>query len=111
MGKVVAIGLALVVGIILLGWVLNVESLLRYRTFAPQWEAARREVFEETKSYNQGMIQELQNMQFEYAKASPEQQQALASIILRRTADYDLDRMPSDLRAFVQQLRRERMGR
>ena len=49
----------------------------------------RRETFEESKAYNAGMIQELQNMQFEYVKAAPEQKDALASIILHRVADYD----------------------
>ena len=47
-------------------------------------------------------------MEFEYVKASPEQRDALASIILHRAADYDVDRLPSDLRAFISQVKNER---
>jgi hypothetical protein len=56
------------------------------------------------------MIQELENMQFEYIKAKPEQKAALASIILHRAADYDVERLPLDLRSFIEKLRTERGG-
>jgi hypothetical protein len=55
------------------------------------------------------MAQEIQNMQFEYIKAAPEQKDALASIILHRTADFDLDKLPEDTKMFIQQLRNERV--
>ncbi len=61
--------------------------------------------FMQTKSYQQGMIQELQNMQFDYVKADPEAQKALASIILHRAADFPESEMPDDLRAFIRKLR------
>ncbi|MBI3634526.1 MAG: hypothetical protein HY228_02815, partial [Candidatus Yonathbacteria bacterium] len=75
-----------------------------------KYEQVRRETFEQTKSYRQGMIQELQNMQFQYVQASPEQKQALASIILHWVSDFNLDEndVSPDLRAFVQQIRHER---
>lgn len=91
-----------------LGWAFQGNSFFMYRYFAPKQEAVRRDVFEQSKAYQQGMVQELQNMQFEYAKATPSQQAALASIILHRAADFDENEMPADLRAFVQQLRNQR---
>lgn len=94
--------------ILVLTWIVQGNNFFIYKVFAPQYEQTRREVFEETKSYNQGMIQELQNMQFEYVKADPSHKDALASIILQRTADYDLNKLPPDLRQFVQKLREER---
>lgn len=96
--------------IIVLGvsWLVQGNDFFLTKVFAPKYEAVRRSTFEESKAYNQGMQQELQNMQFEYVKAAPEQKDALASIILHRAADYDLDRMPTDLRYFVQSLRNER---
>jgi len=84
-----------------LGWLAQGNQFFMYKYFAPKQEAVRRQVFEETKSYNQGMVQELCNMQFEYIKASPSQQAALASIILHRAADYDENKLPSDLRQFI----------
>ena len=80
-------------------------DLFFYKFFAPKYEDARRETFEHSKAYNQGMIQELQDMQFQYEQASPEHKSALASIILHRAADYDEDKLPSDLRSFIQSLK------
>lgn len=93
-----------------LTWVVQGNDFFLYQFFAPKYEAVRRDVFEQTKSYNQGMIQELQNMQFEHAKAKPEQKDALASVILHRTADFNLNQaqVPDNLRKFIEQLRRER---
>ena len=67
-------------------------------------EAARRTVFENSKSYRDGMIQELQNMQIEYIQASPEHQKALASIIKHRAAGIDLNDLPRDLSSFIRGL-------
>ena len=89
-----------------LSWAVMGNSFFLYKAFAPAMEDTRRDVFENTKSYNQGMIQELQNMQFEYIKAKPEHKDALASIILHRAADYDEKQLPSDLRGFIEKLRR-----
>lgn len=86
-------------------FILTGTDLPFYRYFAPKREAARREVFEETKSYNQGMVQELDNMRFEWVKADDAHKQALGSIILHRAADYPEDRMPADLRDFIRSLR------
>lgn len=91
--------------ILAITWIAQGNEFFLYKFFAPKQEAVRREVFEETKSYNQGMVQELQNMQFEYIKAEPSQKAALASIILHRAADYPADRLPTDLRAFINGLR------
>ncbi|MDO8582637.1 MAG: hypothetical protein Q7R63_01455 [bacterium] len=91
-----------------LGWLAQGNDFFMYKFFAPKQEAVRREVFEESKAFNQGMIQELQNMQFEYMKAGEKEKDALASIILHRAADYDESKMPADLRDFIRDLKRER---
>lgn len=92
-----------------MAWIVQGNEFFLYRYFAPKQEAIRREVFEQSKAYNQGMIQELQNMQFEYVKVAPESKEALASIILHRAADYPLDKMPADLRSFIEGLKRDKM--
>ena len=93
---------AVVIGI---SWVLMGNDFFLYKYFAPKTEAVRRTVFEQSKAYNQGMIQELQNMQFAYYQADTNHQAALASIILHRAADYPNDKLPSDLYNFIQKLR------
>lgn len=97
------------VGLLLgIGWVVQGNDFFMYQMFAPKYESVRRETFEQSKAFNQGMIQELQDMQFQYVKAAPEHKVALASIILHRVADYDESKLPTDLRSFVSGLRRER---
>jgi hypothetical protein len=54
------------------------------------------------------MIQELQNMQFDYIKANDAQKAALADVILRRVADFPGEDMPRDLATFVQELKQKR---
>ncbi len=106
--RYVGLGVLVVAVLMGLGWVVTGNEFFLYRYFAPKQEAVRRQVFEQTKSYNQGMIQELQNMQFQYEQADDAHKAALASIILHRAADYDEERLPADLGQFIRQLRRTR---
>jgi hypothetical protein len=114
MKNVFAIGgglAAFVVVAIGLVWIFQGNEFFMYRWFAPKYEDVRRETFEHSKAYRQGAVQELQNMQFEYAKADDAHKDALASIILHRAADLDEEVMPPDLRAFIHQLKQERAAR
>ena len=86
-------------------WIAQGSDFFLYKVFAPKYANVQREVFENTHSYNKGMVQELQNMQFEYEQASPEHKAALASIILHRVADYDETKLPPDMQNFVRKLR------
>ena len=96
-------GLLLVVG---LGWFAAANQLAMFKVFNPAYQQAQRETFEQSKSYRQGMVQELQNMQFEYEQASPEHKAALRRIILQRAADFPDDDMTPALASFVNKLRR-----
>ncbi len=94
--------------IFLIGWMVEGNNFFMYKFFAPKREAVRREVFEQTKSYNQGMIQELDNMRMEYIQADTNHQTAMASIILHRAADYDmtiLKQKNPDLYQFIENLK------
>jgi hypothetical protein len=94
-------GLVVIFGI---GWVVRANFFAQEKVFAPQEEALRRETFEQSKAYNQGLAQEIQGMQFEYVKATPDQRAAMRSIILHRVADYDVSRFPADTRKFIESL-------
>lgn len=93
-----------IVAILALTWLFQGNDVFLYKTFAPEYEATRRQTFEQSKAYNEGMVQELQNMQFEYERADPYHRAALASIILHRAADYDRSQLPLDTRAFLSKL-------
>ena len=92
-------------GILGLTWVFQGNDFFLYRAFAPKYEAVRRQTFEQSKAYNQGVQQELQNMEFEYVQADPAHKAALASIILHRAADYDESKLSPDLATFIDGLR------
>ena len=95
-----------------LTWLIQGNDFFMFKVFAPKYEAVRRQTFEQSKAFNQGMIQEIQNMQFEYARADEKHRAALADIILHRTADFDLNQpqVPADMREFINELKRNRNG-
>ena len=100
------LGLLLAVVLLLgLGWLAEGNDFFMYKYFAPKREAVRREVFENTKSYTQGMIQELRGYQVAYVQANTNSQAALASVILHEYADYPDDKLPADLQQFMAKLR------
>jgi len=94
--------------ILALTWVIQGNDFFMYKFFGLRYEQTRRQIFEQSRAFNQGMIQELENMQFEYEKASPEHRTALRSIILHRASGYNLNDpdVPASLRAFINQLKR-----
>ena len=93
-----------VVGVGALVWGLAYHDLIFTSFFAPKYENVRRNTFEQSKSFRTGAVQELQNMQFEYIKASPEHKKALADIIRHRALLLPADDMPSDLQSFISNL-------
>jgi hypothetical protein len=97
---------ASILALVALIWALTANDLAMAKVFNPKFEQVRRETFEQSKSYRQGAIQELQNMQFQYEQASPEHKAALASIIMRRAADFQ--DLPSDIQSFVSSLKQTR---
>lgn len=110
-GKIIMTFFGVLVILMVGGWLVQGNDFFMYKFWAPKQEAVRRQVFEQTRSWNAGMVQELQNMQFEYMKTvDKDAKVAMASIILHRASGYNMDDpiVPADLRAFVAQLKRER---
>jgi hypothetical protein len=90
-------------------WFLALHDIAFQTVFRPMQENVNRQVFENTKSYTQGMVQELQNMQFEYLRTTDKDAKtAMATVILQRSAEFPPERMPTDLRSFIENLKRER---
>jgi hypothetical protein len=111
MWKAIA-GVLLFLGLVFgIGWAVQGNQFFMYKVFAPKEAAVQREVFEQSKSYNEGKLQELRKAQLDYAKAAtPEQKLAIGSYALHQVAGYDESRLPEDLKQFVQQLRVEQAG-
>ena len=89
----------------LIGFIAQGYDFFMFKVFAPAYEQARREQFEQSKAYNDGMAQELRAMQFDYMKADAAHKDALRSIILHRVAGNE-ERLPTDLKSFIADLRK-----
>jgi hypothetical protein len=105
-----SVAVLFVITVLGLTWLLQGGDFFLYRYFAPKYEEARRETFEESKAYNQGMAQDVQRMMFEYVQAPEDKKAALSSIILHRVADYDTRKLSPDLQVFLDKLRQGQLN-
>lgn len=96
--KYIIIALVVIIG-------LSFGALYHYKFFAPKFEGARREVFEQTRSYNQAKLQELSKYRLEYLKADGDDKIAIASTIQHKFADYDGRKLPRELGNFLKEVR------
>lgn len=103
--RAIFITIVCVIGFIALMFLLQLGGLVNYKFFATKYENARREVYEETKSYNDGVVRELQNFMIEYYTHDEVGKQALKSVILHRAADYPTERLPKDVQRFINKLK------
>lgn len=110
-GALLAIFLMLLfaLGIGALAFVVQGSDFFLYKTFAPKYEAVRRETFEQSKAYNEGMSQELFQYQRDYQLASSAQKDGLRQVILHRFADVDRTKLKPTQQAFLNQLDAENL--
>ncbi len=93
----VVVGLAALVGLTYLSFQL-------YAFYNPKYEEVRRETYEQSRAFNEGMVRDLENLKMQYQTAAPDQQAGLRAVILHRFSVYPTDRLPPDLQAFYTQL-------
>jgi len=71
---------------------------------SPQEQNVKREVFEQTKSYNEGMEQQLIKYRLEHSKAAdPTEKAAIESAVRHAYGDYDESKLAPELMGFVKQ--------
>ena len=101
--KYLAIGLAALIALLGLGWVIQGNDFFLYAVFAPKYEQVRRNTFEQSRAFNEGMAQELQRMWLDYQHAAdPSEKSAIRSLVTHRVAGYDIENIQnSQLRGFV----------
>ena len=85
-----------VCGLIGLGW---------YAFFAPKYENVGRNVFEQTKSYTHGKVQDLAKHYQEYNKPGADKE-VIKEFVIMRFAEFDANHIkPKKLRKFLVSLR------
>lgn len=74
------------------------------RLYGTELESVKTDIYRENKSYVEGTVRDLRELQVDYVKANESQREALASLILHRANELDWDRLPSDVREFLEGL-------
>jgi hypothetical protein len=107
--KTVGIAFASLFGLFALMWIVQGNDFFMYKFFAPKYEDARREVFENTQSYVEGKRQDLVKYRLEYMRAkTDEEKSALKYTIVQEFANFDETKLPDgELRSFLYQMKYE----
>lgn len=78
---------------------LNYFGLVNYQFFAPKYENARRETFENTQSYVEWKRQELVKYHYEFIRAKDTQdKEAIRMVVFQSFANFDLTKLSPELR-------------
>lgn len=105
MMKYILITIGTVAAAFALIFILNGVGFINYQFWAPKMENVRREVFTNTRSYNEGKVQDLVKYRLEYLREEdPAAKEAIRSTILMMFGDYPRDRLPKQLAYFLQDL-------
>jgi hypothetical protein len=106
MREVMVIVALMLVGALGLTWVVQGNDFFLYQFFAPKYEQVRRETFEQSRAFNEGMAQELNRMWLDYQHATDQgEKDSIRSLVRQRVAGYDLTNLQNpQLRLFVQQM-------
>jgi hypothetical protein len=96
--RVVLATLVLIVILYALGFIVTGGDLAIYRFWAPKQEAARREVYEHTKSYHQGSVQRLGTLCLQVNSADDDHKAMINDIIAQEFAEWDTADVPAHLR-------------
>jgi hypothetical protein len=81
---------------------LSVGSYHLYAYLAPRYEATRRDVMIDSRSYTEGTIRELYTLQRQYQAAKTDDERAtLAAAARHEFSIFPAERLPPDLRVFM----------
>ena len=89
----------------IIGFFITGGNLAIYKFWAPKFEDARREVFEQTQSYVQGKNTYISRLRLQYEAAEGNQKEALRRTILAEAETIDAENLTPTNRSFVGSLR------
>lgn len=100
----VGVGVLILVGVFGLSLAFNGMDSANRAVFAPINANIDRKTYENSASYNEGMIRDFENLKLEYLKGTPDQKDALKATIIHRFSVYPYNRLPADLQTFYDSL-------
>lgn len=99
-------GIVCLIAFIALMMALEVGGIKWSGVVNPMREEVRREVYENTRSYNEGKEQDLARFRLQYLKGNPEDRSALESTIQIMFANFDASHLNSpELKQFLYEIR------
>ena len=94
-----------ILSILLLAFGLQAFGLFNLKFYGVKNENAHREIFEQTKSFQHGIVTDLYDLKVEYSRAETQtQRDALRDVVYHRISGFDTSKLPSDLQNFINQL-------
>lgn len=99
-------GFVLVVALLLgVAFAVPALRLQIMRMYGTETESIKTDIYRENKSYVEGTVRDLRELQVDYEKADESQRESLAGLILHRANELDWDRLPGDVRQFLNELK------
>lgn len=89
--KSVLYGFAGLLAVIVIVFGLNYMGLVSFKFFAPKYENAKREVYENTQSYVEGKRQAITKYYDEWRKSDSVEKNAIRSLVLQDFANFNLE--------------------
>lgn len=103
--KVIGTFILVLVVIVAIGFGLRLAGFVSFSFFAPKVQQVQTNVFKEGQAYNDGMANDLADLQVKYMTATdPAVKDSIRAIIKQRFASYDTSRLPSNLQTFYNSL-------
>lgn len=103
--RVVWYGLCGLIAITIIMFFFQGSDFFLYKMFAPKYEQVRRNTFEQSQAYNEGMRRDLENIRNQYlAEKDPAAKAALKATFVHRAEGYP-NELPADLQSFYQSIR------
>jgi len=103
--KVIILSVIAAIILAVLAFSLELGGLSWAKYFGPKRAAIRREIFKETKSYNEAKMQDLLKYRMEYMNAEDDEKETLAFTIRHMFADYDESKLPEELADFLKEIK------
>lgn len=77
-----------------------------YQYFAPKYEGVRRDVFEQSKTFHDGTVRTIRDYEYRWRTTTdPIAKAGIKAAVFHELNSFSEDKLPSDLRKFVDELR------